>query len=46
VPDLLRLRDAFADALAVPIHLADRERFAALFSRVELHEDGEWWEIP
>jgi ribonuclease J len=45
VPDLRRLRDAFADAVAVPVHLADRERFAALFSRVQLHEDGEWWSI-
>lgn len=43
--DLRRLRDAFAGAVAVPVHLADRERFAASFSNVELHEDGEWWSI-
>ena len=45
VPDLLRMRDAFPDAVAVPVHLSDRERFAALFGKVALHEDGEWWEI-
>lgn len=44
VADLRRLRSAFTDAIAVPIHLTYRERFAALFSGVELHEDGEWWE--
>jgi ribonuclease J len=43
--DLRRLREAFAGAVAVPVHLADRERFVALFSTVELHEDGEWWEV-
>jgi ribonuclease J len=45
VADLRRLRDAFAGAVAVPVHLDDRERFAASFSSVELHEDGEWWSI-
>jgi ribonuclease J len=43
VADLRRLRDAFADAVAVPVHLGDRERFAASFGNVELHEDGERW---
>ena len=45
VPDLRRMRDAFSDAVAVPVHLTDRERFSTLFSKVELHEDGEWWQI-
>lgn len=45
VPDLRRLRDAFAKAIAVPVHLEDRERFAGLFHGVQLHEDGEWWSI-
>ncbi len=44
VPDLRRLRQAFAEATAVPVHLEDRERFAGLFNGVQLHEDGEWWE--
>jgi ribonuclease J len=46
VADLRRLRDAFSNAIAVPVHLADRERFSTLFSKVVLHEDGEWWQIP
>lgn len=41
--DLKRLRNAFPNAFAVPVHLADRERFASLFPRVELRHDGEWW---
>jgi len=45
VPDLLRLRNAFAEANAVPVHLEDRERFAGLFHGVELHDDGEWWDV-
>lgn len=45
VADLRRLRNAFAGAIAVPVHLADRERFAALFNGVELHEDADWWEV-
>jgi ribonuclease J len=44
VADLRRLRDAFPHALAVPVHLADRERFSTLFGNVVLHEDGEWWD--
>jgi ribonuclease J len=44
VPDLRRLRDAFPDAFAVPVHLTDRERFSVLFSKVQLRDDGEWWE--
>jgi ribonuclease J len=44
VPDLRRMRDAFPDAVAVPVHLQDRERFQALFSKVQLRDDGEWWE--
>jgi len=45
VADLRRLRDAFADAIAVPVHLADRDGFLAFFSKVELHKDGEWWDV-
>ena len=45
VADLWRLREAFAGAVAVPVHLEDRERFSATFSNVELHEDGEWWDV-
>ena len=40
---LHRLRDALPDAIAVPVHLADREGFEGLFDKVQLHEDREWW---
>ena len=46
VDDLRRMRDAFTTAIAVPVHLVDRERFVSLFSNVQLHDDGEWWECP
>jgi ribonuclease J len=45
VPDLRRMRNAFPDAIAVPVHLEDRGRFAELFGNVELRYDGEWWEL-
>lgn len=45
VPDLRRMRDAFPDAVAVPVHLQDRERFSVLFGNVRLRDDGEWWGI-
>lgn len=45
VADLRRLRNAFAGAVAVPVHLADRERFTDLIDNVKLHDDGEWWDI-
>ncbi len=45
VSDLKRMREAFADAVAVPVHLADRDGFARLFGNVTLHEDGEWWSV-
>ena len=32
------------DAL-VPIHTFQPERYAELFPRVEMHGDGEWWEV-
>lgn len=45
VPDLRRMRNAFPDAVAVPVHLQDRERFSALFRNVRLRDDGEWWDV-
>lgn len=32
------------DAL-VPVHTFQPERYAELFPRVEMHGDGEWWEV-
>ena len=45
IPDLRRMRNAFHDAVAVPVHLDDRDRFVELFDNVKLHDDKEWWEI-
>lgn len=44
IPDLRRMRNAFSDAVAVPIHLQDRNRFVELFENVRVRDDGEWWE--
>lgn len=43
--DLKRMREAFPKAVAVPVHLQDREGFSALLGNVRLHDDGEWWEV-
>lgn len=45
IPDLRRMRGAFPDAVAVPVHLTDRERFMKLFSNVRLRDDRERWEV-
>lgn len=45
VSDLRRLRNVFTAAIAVPVHLEDREGFSALFTKAVLHEDGEWWSV-
>ena len=45
ISDLRRMRNAFPDALAVPVHLEDPERFTNLFNNVQLHDDGDWWEV-
>lgn len=44
VPDLRRLVDALQPAAVVPIHSEATDRFAALFSGVVQHADGEWWD--
>lgn len=45
VPDLQMLRKAFDAAVVVPVHLENRERYVELFENVEVHHDGEWWEV-
>lgn len=45
VADLKRLRNAFSNAVAVPVHLSDRGRFAELLGNVQIHNDGEWWDV-
>jgi ribonuclease J len=41
--DLSRFVRAINPRALVPIHSFQPERFEELFSRVERHEDGEWW---
>ncbi|MBT7066165.1 MAG: hypothetical protein HN919_07665 [Verrucomicrobia bacterium] len=43
--DLQRLRQAFPAATLVPIHTPAPALYKQLFGNVQLHEDGEWWEI-
>lgn len=45
VTDLQRMREAFASAIVVPVHLTEREQFQQLFRNVQLRADGEWWEL-
>jgi ribonuclease J len=45
VADLQRLAGAFGPARIVPIHTAHPGLYSDLFDGVELHPDGEWWEV-
>ena len=45
VKDLQRLREAFPGAVVVPIHTPAPDRYEAEFGRVEVHSDGEWWDL-
>ena len=45
VAELRRFIAAFPKSRIIPIHLQDREGFAKMADRVELKNDGEWWEI-
>jgi ribonuclease J len=45
IPDLQRLALAIAPKCVVPIHSFGSDRFEELFTGVELHPDGEWWEV-
>jgi ribonuclease J len=45
VEDLQALAGAVGSARVVPIHTSAPHRFQELFSNVEKHDDGEWWEI-
>lgn len=45
VEDLRRLVDGLNPRRIVPMHTEAPERFAELFDRVEIHQDGEWWEV-
>ena len=43
--DLKKFAVAIAPRKVVPIHSFLPERYQDLFSNVEIHNDGEWWEI-
>ena len=45
IPDLQRLVTALAPKRVVPIHSFAPDQFVDLFSGVEQHPDGEWWEV-
>lgn len=43
--DLKRLVSAIKPGKLIPIHTFKPERYPELFSRVEIHNDGEWWDV-
>jgi ribonuclease J len=45
VSDLQALASAVNADRVVPIHTEAPERYDALFSNVETHEDGVWWQV-
>jgi ribonuclease J len=45
IADLQRLAKALQPKRLVPIHTEGSDRFADLFENVEVHQDGEWWQI-
>lgn len=45
VQDLVRLRNAFANAPVVPIHSEEPEQFEKVFENVQQRRDGELWDV-
>lgn len=45
LPDLQRFATAIAPKRLVPIHSFAPQRFVEFFENVEVHQDGEWWEV-
>jgi len=43
--DLKRFATALKPSKVVPIHTFTPERYSVLFENVDLHNDGEWWEV-
>ena len=43
--DLKKLVSAISPARVVPIHSFFPDRYPELFPNVEIHNDGEWWEV-
>jgi ribonuclease J len=46
ISDLKRLAAAIHPKMLVPIHSFETGRFSEFFDRVEMKNDGEWWNIP
>jgi ribonuclease J len=45
LPDLKRLAAAIAPGRLVPIHSFAPDRFGDFFDNVEVHPDGDWWDV-
>jgi ribonuclease J len=45
VEQLQELVSALSPTRVVPIHTKKPEQYPSLFPRVEIHADGEWWEV-
>jgi ribonuclease J len=45
IADLKRLAASMDPRKVIPIHSFMPERYPDLFSNVEMHNDGEWWEV-
>jgi len=45
VKDLQQLKAAFPEAIVVPIHTDNPERFKYLFKQAAIHRDKEWWDV-
>jgi len=45
VKDLQRLRQAFGNAVVVPIHTQKPDLYEQMFGDVMVHNDGKWWEV-
>ena len=43
--DLKKMVSAINPAVLVPIHTFIPEKFTELFQNVQIHNDGEWWEV-
>ncbi len=43
--DLKRLREALGNAVVVPIHTQQPDLYQKTFGNVQVHEDGNWWEV-
>jgi ribonuclease J len=43
--DLKRIVEAINPGVVVPIHTFYLERYNELFTNVQVHNDGEWWDV-